>query len=221
MALTLTPAARSAIAARQVAVGWLLDLHLDGGTVYVCDKSIAITYGGETYEPGRNLWRVASDIRTSSELVAQPLNLEFDLTRQLDNQSLIGRLLDGDWHQRRMKLTGLLFAAGEDFATIIGEHIIWEGRMDTIETSESPGAPPVAVLSCESGIFRALGRNMTTCSHADQLRRDPTDQFFAQTALKPLQEIPFGLSWSKVPGGGGSRSGGGGGARSGAGVRLG
>ncbi len=209
MALALTPAARAAIAARQVAVAWLLDLHVDGGSLHCWDGAEPLTYNSNAYEGLANQWRIAGDIRTSSDLVAQPIVIEFDAAQQLDNASFIGRLLDGSWHQRRVKLTGLLFAVDDDFSTVIGEHMVWEGRMDTVELTERPGSEMVAALSCESGVFRALGRNMTTCSHTDQLRRDPTDNFFQQTGLKPQQEIPFGRSWSTVPGQG-SRSGGGG-----------
>jgi hypothetical protein len=100
---------------------------------------------------------------------------------------------------------------GSNFVTPIGVHLEWNGWMDTLSTTDGTGAPSVVTLNCESGILRALDMNLTSCTDEDQRRRLSSDQFFRNVALKPSQQVPFGSSWSNIPGGGGSGGSGGGG----------
>jgi hypothetical protein len=102
--------------------------------------------------------------------------------------------------------------------TAVGVVLDWRGFMDTISTPEGEGAASRVTLQCESGTFRARARNMTTVTDMDQKRRDATDASFRNIATKPFQSVPFGTSWSTIPGsrtgsGGGSSGGGAGGSR--------
>lgn len=207
MPLPLTTDARDALEAREVAHGWLLELFTDEGTLRCWDKSIAITYGGDTYEPLGDRWRVDGEIKLAADLVAEPVTFVFDGAPQSDDASFVGRLLDRAWHQRRVRLRGLLLNTSSNFNTAIGVHLDWYGWMDKINVSDAPGQPSQVLLTCEGGIFRALDRNLTMCTDTDQKRRLSTDQFFANIALKPSQDVPFGTGWSNVPG---ARSNGGG-----------
>jgi hypothetical protein len=210
MPLPLTTDARNALEAREVAVAWLLDLYTDEGTLRCWDKHIAITYGGDTYEALGDRWRIDGEIKLASDLVAEPLTILFDGAPQTEDTAFVGRLLDRGWHQRRMRLRGLLLNVASNFTTAIGVHLEWNGWMDTIETTDAMGQPSLVKLTCEGGIFRAIDRNMTLCTDSDQRRRDPDDAFFRNVALKPSQDVPFGTKWSNIPG---SSGGGGGGDR--------
>lgn len=214
MPLPLTTDARNALAAREVAHAWLLDLYTDEGTLRCWDQGIAITYGGDTYEALGDRWRIEGEIKIGADLSPEPLTIGFDGAPQSDDASFIGRLVDRTWHQRRMRLRGLLMNVASNFVTPIGIHLEWNGWMDTISTSDGSGAPSIVTLNCESGILRALDMNLTTCTDEDQRRRLSTDQFFRNVALKPAQQVPFGTTWGKIPGGGhngGTYTGGGGG----------
>jgi hypothetical protein len=213
MPLPLTTAARNALAAREVAHAWLLDLYTAEGTLRAWDKNIPITYGGDDYEAQFDRWRIEGDIKIGVDLTPEPLTIVFDGALQSDDASFIGRLVDSTWHQRRMRIRGLLMDVSSNFTTAIGVHVEWNGWMDTIQTNDGIGNTSTIVLNCEGGIMRALDQNLTLCTDADQRRRLSTDQFMRNVALKPSQEVPFGVSWSKIPGGpgyGGTTGGGGG-----------
>lgn len=214
MPLNLTASVEAAIEVDQIAHAWLLELFTDEGALRCWDKPFDMSYGGNTYEGLGDSWEIAGEIRLGTDLVPEPLTFNFDGSRILDNADFTGRLVDRSWHQREMRLTGLLFVPGQRFGTPIGPHLIWNGTMDTLENPEGDGSISGVVLSCEGGIFRALDRNMTVCTDADQKRRNPSDRLFENVATKPQQDVPFGRAWSNVPGGsgrGGSGGGGGGG----------
>jgi hypothetical protein len=211
MPLTLSTDALNAMAAGTIAHGWLLELACDEGTLRCWDKENDISYGGHTYEGLADQWQIEGMMKLSSDLVPEPLTFSFDASRILDNSSFVGRLSDRSWHQRPVKLTALLLVPGTNFITPIDPYLEWNGVMDTIETTEKDGSPYSLIMGCEGGIFRALDRNLTTCTHVDQRKRDPTDRLFENVATKPRQDVPFGRSWSNVPGasGRGGTSGGG------------
>lgn len=211
MPLPLTTDARNALAAREVAHAWLLDLYTAEGTLRCWDKSVPITYGGDDYEPLGDRWRIDGEVKIGVDLTPEPLTLSFGGAPQSDNASFLGRLVDRTWHQRRMRLRGLLLDVSSNFTTAIGVHLEWNGFMDTLQTSDGVGAPSTVILNCEGGLLRALDRTLTTCTDTDQKRRLSTDQFFRNVALKPSQEVPFGTAWSNIPGGRGYGQSGGGG----------
>ncbi|HPE49721.1 MAG TPA: hypothetical protein PLR76_15060 [Hyphomonas sp.] len=211
MPLPLTTDARNALAAREVAHAWLLELFTDEGTLRGWDKPVPITYGGDDFEALGDQWGISGEIRLGADLVPEPLTITFDGAPQNDDASFVGRLLDRSWHQRRMRLRGLLLNVSSNFTTAIGIHLDWNGWMDTISTTDAVGQPAQVILNCEGGVFRALDRNLTLCTHADQQRRSATDTFFKNVALKPQQDVPFGTKWSNIPGANGRGGGGGGG----------
>jgi hypothetical protein len=208
MPRVLTAPVLAALEAGTIAHGWLIDLFTDEGTLRAWDKPMSITYGGNLYEPLGDSFELAGELRLGPDLVPEPLTFTFDTSPADDDASFVGRLLDRQWHQRKARLTGILFVPGTNFQTQVGKHIEWNGVMDTIETAEIDNGQSRLVLNCEGGIFRALDRNMTTCTDFDQKKRDPVDRFFGNVALKPRQDVPFGRSWSNIPGGSGRGDGG-------------
>jgi hypothetical protein len=208
MPIPLTTQARAALSAREVAHAWLLDLYTDEGVLRCWDKGIAITYNSDAYEALADRWSIEGEIKIGVDLSPEPLTISFDGAPQSDNTSFIGRLLDRTWHQRRMRLRGLLLDTSSNFTTAIGIHLEWNGWMDTIQTSDADGDISTVLLNCEGGLLRALDRNYTACTDADQKRRLSTDRFMQNVALKPQQEVPFGTTWQNVPGGRGYGNGG-------------
>lgn len=205
MPLPLDTATRNALAAREIAHAWLLELFCQsaGGTPVTLrgwDKTEAITYGGSTFEPLGDGWGIAGEIRAGADLVAEPLTIWFDGALQLDDASFVGRLVDLKWHQRRVRLRQLLLTPTSNFVTAVGVAYDWRGFMDTLDAPEGDSGPSRVVLNCESGTFRARARNMTTVTDRDQRLRDANDASFRNIAMKPFQDIPFGTNWSNVPG---------------------
>jgi hypothetical protein len=221
MPFTLDPSVINAMDDGAVAHAWLLDLFTDEGTLRAWDKPFPVNYLSNTYEALCDSWEISGEIKLGSDLVPEPLTFTFDGSADENDSSFAGRLVDRSWHQRRIKLTGLLFVPGQNFLTPIGPHLEWFGTMDTMEKVELEGSQSRIVMSCEGGIFRALDRNMTTCTHSDQQRRDSADLFFQNVALKPQQDVPFGRAWGTIPGGSGRGDvgSGGGGSLTGGGAR--
>ena len=204
MPLSLTVDTRNALAAREVACAWLLELFTEsagGSPAYLrgWDKSEAITYDSVSFEALGDAWGISGEIRAGADLVAEPLSIWFDGSKQLDDASFVGRLLDRRWHQRKVRVRQLLMTPSSNFVTPIGVVLDWRGFMDTIEAPEGEG-PSRVTLNCESGTFRARARNMTTVTDMDQKRRDATDASFRNIAVKPFQSVPFGTDWSNIPG---------------------
>lgn len=204
MPLPLDTETRDALAAREVATAWLLELFCEsagGSPAYLrgWNQTEAVTYDSVSFEALGDAWGISGEIRAGADLVAEPLTIWFDGAGQLDDASFVGRLLDRRWHQRKVRLRQLLLVPTSNFATPIGVALDWRGFMDTIDAPEGPGASRVT-LSCESGTFRARARNMTTVTDRDQRLRDADDASFRNIAVKPFQDIPFGTSWTTVPG---------------------
>lgn len=224
MPLPITSDVRARLEARQMTTSWLLELYTEsvgGSPAYLrgWDQSEAITYESVTYEPLGDAWGVMGEIRAGADLVAEPLTIWFDATEQLDDASFVGRLLDRRWHQRKVRLRQLITTQSSNFVTVNGVALEWRGFMDKIETNEGDDGPTRVTMTCESGTFRARARNMTTVTDLDQKRRDATDGSFRNIATKPFQSVPFGTSWSNIPGSrggvGGVTGAGGGGASTG------
>jgi hypothetical protein len=219
MPLPLTTEARAALRTREVAVAWLLELTTDEGVLRAWDKTEALTYEAVTWEPLADAWGIEGEIRAGADLVAEPLTIWFDGARQLEDSSFVGRLLDRTWHQRAVRLRQLLLVPESNFATVIGVTLDWRGHMDQISAPEGEAAASRVVLSCESGTFRARGRNLHTVTDADQRLRDDADASFRNMAVKPFQDVPFGTSWANIPGARSSGSGGGSGGGGGNGLQ--
>lgn len=205
MPLPLDTDTRNALAAREVATAWLLELfcHSAGGspiTLRGWDKTEATTYDSVDFEALGDAWGISGEIRAGADLVAEPLTIWFDGAAQLDDASFVGRLLDLRWHQRKVRLRQLLLNPSTNFVTAIGVVMDWRGFMDKIDAPEGDAGPSRVVLTCESGTFRARARNMTTVTDRDQRLRDADDASFRNMATKPFQSVPFGTSWSNIPG---------------------
>lgn len=212
MARTWATDVQNAMNSGFLSTAWLLELEPDEGTIRTTDRGLEITHNSVVYTPAYHDWSIQGEISTGANLVPEPITIQFNGADQYVNGSILETLLDRTWAQRPMKLTGLLLNTQDK--SVIGEFMVWTGRMDTLEFTEQTGAESIAVMVCEGGPFRVLGRNMTTASHADQQRRNANDLLFKNQASKVGRRMPFGVKQVDVPGnnsGGGGGGGGGGG----------
>lgn len=198
MPVPLSTAARNAIHAREIAATWFLELQCDEGTLRGWDQFEPITYDGQTHEAIGGSWEISGEIRAGAGLVSESLTLTFDSGSKTDDASFLGRLLDRTWHQRRIRIRSVAFNVASNFITPIGQIFEWVGYMDTI--SDPEGVDAKLILNCESGVFRARARNLRTVTDADQRLRDANDGSMKNIALKPFQDVPFGVSWATIPG---------------------
>lgn len=210
MPLPLSTAQRNALRARRVSIVWLFEIELDEETIRICSLDEAVNYDGHSWAAGVDSWDITGRIGSSSNLTPEPLTISFDGGDQFTPGTVTYRILNQTWHLRPVKLIGLML--DPDTSSPIGEFVNWEGSAEEIQASDITRGPSTIVLTCEGGSFRALSRNLTRCTDADQRLRVATDGFFRNTGIKPSQNIPFGVSWSNAPGTGNiNRNGGGGG----------
>jgi hypothetical protein len=200
MPVPLTTDVRNAAAAREKASAWFFELFTDEGTLRAWDQNETITFDGQTFEPIGTTGRIEGEIRSSSNLVAEPLMIVLDGGKQSDDASFVGRLLDRSWHRREIRVRQVLFNVSTNFVTTIGAAFDWLGHMDTIQAPLGVNAEASVILTCYSGTFLARARTLRTVSDVDQKMRDPTDASFKNIAVKPRQDIPFGTAWTTVPG---------------------
>lgn len=202
----LTAAARAALSARTLAVAYLFEAQADEGAQRINSWQETISYDGSSWAAAPNEWTLPQGIPLPQALVPEPFTMTFDGAHENDTGQFIGLLLSRTWHQRPCRFFGLLLNTTD--YSVIDKFYEWRGRIDTIVSSKEVGSPATITMTLESGVFRAQEANNQTVSHNDQKRRDAADTMFRDMAVKQDQQIPFGLSWSKVPG---ARAGGGGG----------
>lgn len=190
---------RNALKSRQISSAWLFEMFCDEGVLRAWDRRKPVTFESHSIEALSDQIKISGDVQLGNELVPEPLTIEIDAAKALDSDTFIGRFVDRTWYQRRIRVRQLLLVPMSN-GTIIDPFYDWYGYMDNIDDLSGDGTPSKIILTCEGGIFRALGRNMRTYTDVDQRQIDPDDPSFVNTATKPFQSIPFGESWTNVPG---------------------
>lgn len=213
-----------AIAAGRIKSADLVDLYLRDGadaplTLRCWNWPGAASYAGtvaldgstaaNTYESMFGRIGIAKSIRMAASLSSEALRITLDASRSTDDADWVGRFVDADWHQRRVRLRQVML----DWTTeALSSAPMWEwhGLIDHRELSQPPGQPQTWELTCQGGLFRVRGRRLKTRSHADQQERSPGDMFYVGTA----NMVGRPLNWAKKPGnipgtptGGGSAAG--------------
>jgi len=197
----LTTAGRAAIATgKTISSIWFFDITTDEGMMYLCDSVYGLTYNGKTYLPMGDQIQLNGELKTGVDLVPEPFPVMFNGEEQLTSGSPIRNLLTRTWWQRQVYIYQVLFEPASNWQTPIAIHYQWYGFMDTIEDAVDEGKPSGIILNCESGIFRARGKNLRTYTDKDQTEINPIDRCFLNTPLKPFQNIPFGEANWKVAG---------------------
>lgn len=154
-----------------------------------------ITSGDVTYEDMHGRIGAEKALRLSASKAAEPLRMTLDGSRSGDDEDFVGRFVDADWHQGRMRLRQITL----DSATMLAASAPaweWHGRLDHRNLTMRKDQPGVWDLTCEGGLFRVRGRRLRTRTHADQQRRSEGDMFYQATAL--MVGVP--LVWAKEQG---------------------
>jgi len=207
MPLPMATEVRDSLYERDFSGAWIIEMFTDQGVLRAWDRRVSLSFEGHTFEAVGDQFQLEGELKTSVDLIPEPIIIMFDAAAVLDSDTLIGRLVDRTWYQRRFRLRQLALVPMKNGTEIIGAGYDWYGYMDNIEETIGDGGKPIIALTCESGIFRSRGRNYRTYTDADQRQIDPDDPSFKNTATKPFQSIPFGESWSNVPGYQGNSSG--------------
>jgi hypothetical protein len=179
-------------------VAWILQVDLDGGSIYASDQAVGLTYNSQAYEPQLGKWRIPSEISTGQALVPQQMDIAFDGADQFNSGSLFERILTGDWYQRSLRLSCLIFN-GNTGAFIVAPHVI-DAVMDFLSIPEATDQSVDAIITCETGTFRVNDRRHTICADRDQRLRSGSDTFFKNTAIKNSEAVPFGIKNENIPG---------------------
>ena len=212
MPRTLTAAGRAALQAGTIKPVYLLEAITDEGTQRINTWSKGLSYDGDWYDGAPDGWELPDGIPLARTLSPEAFIMLFNGAYEEDTSSFLGLLLTRSWHQRPVNFFGLLIDLND--GSVIDKFYEWRGRIDRITVERNEGGVSIARVACESGVFRALDVNNSTLSHNDQIRRHPSDTMLRNMVRKQGQQIPYGVSWSKVPGfgtSGGSNYGGGGG----------
>lgn len=231
----------AAIAAGKIKSALLVDLYVaptvlrcwtwPGPALYPGTADLDGSTSDQAYESMFGRIVVPMAIRQAASLASEPIEIQIDGSRSGDDEDFVGRFVDSDWHQARVRVRQVLLNwETETLASLPMRE--WRGRLDHRELVQpalpDDGAPPPLVwnVTCQGGLFRIRGRRLKTRSHADQQLRSAGDMFYAQTAI----QVGLTFNWSKAPGakpgtvaGGGATggsSGGSGGGSSGGGGKF-
>jgi hypothetical protein len=152
-----------------------------------------------TYESMEGRITVDRAIRQAASLGGEPLRMMLDGSRSGDDADFVGRLVDSDWHQCRVRVRQVML----DFATEALHSLPmweWRGLLDHQELTLMPGQPSLWAATCQGGLFRVRGRRLRTRSHEDQQRRDAGDDFYKGTAGMVGVPLNFGKQQGNVVG---------------------
>lgn len=204
----------AAIATGRIRDACLVDLYLadSGGapltlrfwnwpdaTAYPGTPDLDGSTAAQTYDSLAGRFTVSRGIRQAASLAAEPLTLTLDGSRSGDDADIVGRFVDADWHQRRMRVrcvmrnltTGALHAQ---------PHWEWRGLIDHRNLVSREGQPQIWETTCQGGLFRVRGRRLRTRSHEDQQRRSAGDLFYAGTPKMVAVPMFWARAQASIPG---------------------
>lgn len=147
-----------------------------------------------TYESLYGRIAVPKGLRTSATLASEPMVITLDGSRSDDDADWVGRFVDSDWHQCRVRVRQVLmhFETGAHRDQPAWE---WRGLLNHRDLVLKDGDASVWNVTCEGGLFRIRGRRLRSRTHEDQQRRSAGDQFYKGTAVM----VGLPLNWAKAP----------------------
>lgn len=184
-----------------------------GSTTYPGTVGLDGSTASNTYESLYGRIVVPKAVRMAASLASEPLEITLDGSRSADDADWIGRFVDANWHQGKVRVRQVML----DMATeALASKPMWEwrGRLDHRELVTQKDELSIWRVTCQGGLFRIRGRRLKTRSHADQQLRSPGDNFYIGTAnmvgrplnwAKAVGNIP-GTSTGAAAGAGGSSS---------------
>jgi hypothetical protein len=209
MAYSLDAATEAAMAAGQIKSADLYDFYLKtsggadlklrcwnwpGSTTYPGTVELDGSTSAQTYESMFGRVKAAWGLRMAASLSSEPLVITLDGSRSTDDADFVGKFVDADWHQRRVRVRRVLI----DIATgalNAAPHHEWRGLIDHRNLTSQDDQKQTWEVSCQGGLFRVRGRRLRTRSHEDQQRRAAGDLFYAGTA----KMVALPLIWAKAP----------------------
>lgn len=199
----------AAIAAGRIKTADLVDFYLrDGGgdplilrawtwpdsAVYPGTADLDGGTSNNTYESLYGRIQITKNIRMAAALSSEPMTITLDGSRSGDDEDWVGRFVDADWHQARVRVRSVML----NFATQALHalpHWEWRGLIDHRNLTLQDGKPASWEVKCQGSLFRVRGRRLKTRSHQDQQVRAAGDQFYKGTAR--MVGIP--LMWGRLP----------------------
>lgn len=160
----------TAAAAPHVTHFVLLEIELDGGSIYLASAPHSVDYGGNTYQAAAGI----GTIEPLEEIDGVARGLTFTLS--LVSEAAIASALTEHVQGRAVTLRWAAITA----AGLQVEPTTWRGYMD-VQTIED-GAAPVLRVTAEHAMIRWDQAPGILFSHADQLEVDAADLFFEHAA---------------------------------------
>jgi hypothetical protein len=208
MAFPLDAATEAAIAAGRVKSADLVDFYLKTGagaalTLRCWTWPGSASYPGTvdldgstanvTYEDMSRRIGLQKTLRLSASLSSEPLVIILDGSRSSDDSDWVGRFVDANWHQARVRVRSVLLN-WDSGAFHSQPHWEWRGLLDHRNLTSRAGDPQTWEVKCQGGLFRVRGRRLRLRTHEDQQRRSAGDDFYKGTAI--MTSIP--LNWARL-----------------------
>lgn len=170
-----------------------------GSASYPGTVSLDGSTASQTYESLYGRIVIGKTIRTAQSLSSEPLRIQLDASRSSDNADWVGRFVDSNWHQGRVRVRQVLLNWDTEALGAVPLRQ-WHGLLDHAELVYPPpeggGEPATWDVTCQAGLFRVRGRRLKTRSHADQQIRSAGDNFYKDTASM----VGRPLNWAKALG---------------------
>jgi len=174
-----------------------------GETSYVANdpEEIAGAVGDEdvTYESMYDRMLIPKGLRMAASLSSDPLTILMDGARSGDDEDWVGRFVDSDWHQCRMRVRSIMMRR-DTGALRTQPHFEWHGRLNHRNLKRQDGEKLVWEVECQGGLFRVRGRRLRTRTHEDQQKRLAGDLFYQATPLMVGVPLIWNKSQAQIPG---------------------
>ena len=198
----------AAIAAGRIKTADLIDFYLRDGVggpltlrgwtwpdsaSYPGTQDLDGSTSNQTYESLYGRVTIAKAIRMAASLSSEPLVLTLDGSRSDDDQDWVGRFVDADWHQARVRVRSVMLNMTTNALHSLPQWE-WRGLIDHRNLTSQAGEPQSWEVKCQGGLFRIRGRRLSTRSHEDQQKRAPGDMFYKGTA----RMVGLPLIWART-----------------------
>lgn len=154
----------------------------------------AVGASNVTYEPMPGRLTVAKGLRLAASLASEPCMLTLDASRTGDDADWVGRWVDSNWHQCRMRVRSVAMNP-QTLALRTDPHWEFHGLLDHGNLKRKDDDPKVWEIKCQGGLFRVRGRRNHQRTHENQQRRLAGDTFYQGTP----KMVGAPLVWAKSP----------------------
>jgi len=199
MAIPLTQSAQDALDAGKLIPATLIDFYCADIILHGWSWPGELVFEGVQYESLYERITITKRVKTSATLASSPMTIALDASRARDDTDIIGKFIDADYHQSKIRVRTVQLNLNTDPITIDGVLDEYNGRMDVRPINHAPNQEHIIELRCEGGIFRLRGRNMRARTHEDQQIRAPGDRFFEHTPRRVVENPYWGVKPENMP----------------------